>query len=176
LSDERNLLAFSNGSLAVLGSARRSHGSVSTGIVNGVNTSSAAEEFVIKFADFWSNPSPQRLAELLHPDVVLVQPLAPRVVGIEAAQAKFHRFCYCLPGLRACVDRWCSCGDLVFIEFRLCARIGGDVTEWPNVNRLVLRDGKAIERATYFDPLAILPTLLRHPSVWWRWWRSRPRQ
>jgi hypothetical protein len=41
------------------------------------------------------------------------------------------------------------------------------------VNRLVLNDGKAIERVTYFDPLAILPTLLRHPSIWWRCWRFR---
>jgi hypothetical protein len=43
----------------------------------------------------------------------------------------------------------------------------------PAVNRLVLDDGKAIERATYFDPLVIAPTLLRHPSIWWRWWRTR---
>jgi hypothetical protein len=61
----------------------------------------------------------------------------------------------------------------VFIEFRLHASIGGDVIEWPNVNRLVLQHGKAIERVTYFDPLVVLPTLLRHPSVWWRWWRSQ---
>jgi polyketide cyclase/dehydrase/lipid transport protein/SnoaL-like protein len=145
---------------------------VPTGIVNRVNTGSDPEEFVTKFADFWSSPSPQRLTELLHPDVVLVQPLAAPMRGIEAAQAEFQRFCSCLPGLCAQVDRWCGDGNLVFIEFRLQARIGGAVTEWPNVNRILLRDGKAIERATYFDPLAILPTLLRHPSVWWRWWRS----
>ena len=131
------------------------------------------EGFVTKFANFWCSPSPQRLTELLHPDVVLVQPLAAPMIGIEAAQAEFQRFCHCLPGLRAQVDRWCADGDLVFIEFRLHVRVAGVVTEWPNVNRLLLRDGKAIERVTYFDPLAILPPLLRHPSVWWRWWRSR---
>jgi hypothetical protein len=133
-----------------------------------VNTGCDPEEFVAKFADFWSDPSPQRLPELLHPDVVLVQPLAARTVGIEAAQADFHRFLCCLPGLRGHVDRWCADGDLLFIEFRLHAPIGGSVAEWPNVNRLVLRDGKAVERVSYFNPLAILPTLLRHPSVWWR--------
>jgi hypothetical protein len=82
------------------------------------------------------------------------------MIGIEAAQAEFQRIWSCLPDLRAHVDRWCGDGDLVFIEFRLHARIGGKVTEWPNVNRLVLHDDKAIERVTYFDPLAILPTLL----------------
>ena len=52
------------------------------------------------------------------------------------------------------------------------ARVGDTATEWPNVHRLQLRDGKAIERVTYFDALALLPTLLRHPSLGWRWWRS----
>ncbi len=74
--------------------------------------------------------------------------------------------------LRGHLDHWSGDGDLVFIEFRLRARFGGSLIEWPNVNRLQLRDGKGIERVTYFDPLAILPTLLRHPSIGWRWWRS----
>jgi ketosteroid isomerase-like protein len=138
-----------------------------------VNTRSNPEEFVSQFAEFWRNPSPQRLSELLHEDVVLVQPLAAPMVGIRAAQAEFQRIWCCLPDLRAHVDRWCGGADVVFIEFRLHARIGSTSIEWPNVNRLTLRDGKATERVTYFDPLAILPTLLRHPSIWWRWWRSR---
>lgn len=137
-----------------------------------MNLPSDPEEFVRKFADFWNNPSPQRLPELLHPDVVLVQPLAARMIGIQAAQTEFQRFCYCLPDLRAQVDHWCGDANLVFIEFRLHSCVGGDVIDWPNVNRLVLRDGKAAERVTYFDPLAILPALLRHPSIWWRWRRS----
>jgi hypothetical protein len=154
--------------LAVLGSVGCRIGSASTRIVHGVNT----EGFVTKFADFWANPSPQRLPELLHPEVVRVQPLAARTVGIEAAQAQFQRIWRCLPDLHADVDRWCGDGNLVFIEFRMHARIGRNLTDWPNVNRLQLHEGKAIESCTYFDPLAILPALLRNPSIWWRWWRS----
>jgi ketosteroid isomerase-like protein len=134
-----------------------------------MTTTSGPEQFAAKFADFWDNPSPQRLPELLHPDVVLVQPLARRTVGIQAAQAQFRRFLSCLPGLRADVDHWRGDNDIVFIEFRLRATLGRDKLDWPNVNRLRLRDGKAIERVTYFDPLAVLPTLLRHPSIAWRW-------
>jgi SnoaL-like domain len=147
-------------------------GRVVGGTVILVNTISDPEHFVAKFADFWSQPSPRRLPELLHRDVVLVQPLAPRTVGIEAAQAQFHRFFSCLPGLRADVDNWCGDKDIVFIEFRLRADLGRDELEWPNVNRLRLCDGKGIERVTYFDPLVVVPTLLRHPSIAWRWWRS----
>jgi hypothetical protein len=136
-----------------------------------VNTTSDPEQFVTKFANFWKHPSPQQLPELLHPDVVLVQPLAPRTVGIKAAQAQFQRFFSCLPGLRGDVEHWCGHDDMVFIEFRLRANLGGDLLEWPNVNRLRLRDGKGIERVTHFDPLAVLPMLLRHPSIAWRWLR-----
>jgi ketosteroid isomerase-like protein len=140
-----------------------------------VNDTSDAARFVAKFADFWRRPSPARLPELLHPDVVLVQPLAPRTVGIEAAQQQFLRFGSSLPGLTAEVDHWSGSSDIVFIEFRLRVTIGHDLLEWPNVNRLRLRDGKGVERITYFDPLAVLPTLLRHPSIAWRWHRSKTR-
>lgn len=146
------------------------------GIVVRVDTRSDAERFVTRFADFWRHPSAQGLPDLLHPDVVLVQPLAPRTVGLEAAQAQFHRFCCALPGLTAAVDHWSGDTDIVFIEFRLRVSLGRDVLEWPNVNRLRLRDGKGIERITYFDPLAVLPTLLRHPSIALRWRRFKVRE
>lgn len=138
-------------------------------------TSTAAADFVRRFADYWADPSPELLPELLHRDVVLVQPLAPPMTGIAAAQAQFARFFSCLPGLHAQVDHWSADEDVLFIEFRLRARLGRHTIEWPNVNRLLLRGDKAIERITYFDPLPLLPHLLRHPTIWWRWWRSAPR-
>lgn len=100
---------------------------------------------------------------------------SPRTVGIEAAQDQFRRFGCSLPGLTAEVDHWSGDDDVVFIEFRLRAIIGHELLEWPNVNRLRLRDGTGIERITYFDPLAVVPTLLRHPSIAWRWHRSKER-
>lgn len=134
-------------------------------------TTEQPHPFVAAFAEFWHHPSPMQLPDLLHDDVQLVQPLVPPAYGIVEAQRQFERFCRCLPGLHAVVDRWSGHEDLVFIEFTLNARLGRDRLQWPNVNRLVLRDGKAAERVTYFDPLAVLPTLLRHPSVAWRWMR-----
>lgn len=137
-----------------------------------MSTSPAGSAFVAKFADFWTAPTPARLPELLHADVVLRQPLASAAIGIVQAQREFERFCRCLPGLHARVDHWSGANDLVFIEFKLYAPLGRETLVWPTVNRLTLRDGKASERVTYFDPLAVLPTLLRHPSVWRRWWTT----
>lgn len=145
---------------------------VMTGDGSDMSPSSTADGFVARFTDFWHDPSPRRLPELLHPDVILTQPLAPTTEGIVAAQKQFERFRRCLPGLNASIDRWSGTDELIFIEFTLHARFGRDTLDWPTVNRLVLDDGKATERATYFDPLTVLPTLLRHPSVCWRWYSS----
>ena len=139
--------------------------------MNDTTAKSSAEVFVAAFTDFWVSPCPQRLPELLNDDVRLIQPLAPPTTGILAAQRHFERFCRRLPGLPADVDSCCGDGDLVFNEFTLHARLGRDKLHCPNVNRLILRDSKAAERATYFDPLAVIPTLLRHPSVMWNWLR-----
>jgi hypothetical protein len=40
-------------------------------------------EFVAAITDFWKDPSPHRIPELLHPDVILVQPLAAPMIRNE---------------------------------------------------------------------------------------------
>ena len=89
--------------------------------------------------------------------------------GIEAAKAEFARIWNWLPDLRASIDRWSGQDDVVFVEFRLHAHVGGDTIEWPNVDRFFLRGDKAVARMNYFDPLAVLPRVARHPSLWLRW-------
>lgn len=80
---------------------------------------SASNAFVEGFADFWKAPSPDRLTDHLHPDVVLVRPLSPPRHGLGAAQREFTRILGLLPDLHGEVDRWSQAGDVVFIEFRL---------------------------------------------------------
>lgn len=92
---------------------------------------SASNAFVEGFADFWKAPSPDRLTDHLHPDVVLVRPLSPPRHGLGAAQREFTRILGLLPDLHGEVDRWSQAGDVVFIEFRLIARLGSEVVEWP---------------------------------------------
>ncbi|MBH0781587.1 nuclear transport factor 2 family protein [Nocardia bovistercoris] len=137
----------------------------------GSHTSDPAD-FVERFVDFWNSPSPERIYEILHPDVVLTQPLSPPMRGIAAAQEEFQRIWRWLPDLRAQVDRWRGDSDLLFIEFRLRAHAGNELIEWPNIDRIVLREGKAIVRTNYFDPLPLLHKVVRHPRLWWSWWRS----
>jgi hypothetical protein len=120
----------------------------------------AAEDFVRRFSEFWTDPSPEKMGALLTPDVTLIQPLSPPMRGLEAAHAEFGKLFAWLPDLRS------------FIEFRLMATVGGKRLEWPVVDRFVLRGDKAEKRVTYFDAMPLVPELLRSPSAWPGWWRS----
>ena len=131
-----------------------------------------AERFVLGFADFWRNPSPERMGELLSEDVVLRQPLSPPMRGLVAAQVEFEKIFRWLPDLRGVVDGWSAAGETVFIEFRLRATLSGRPLEWPVVDRFTLRGDKASERVSYFDGLPLLVRVLRQPTSWWGWWRS----
>jgi SnoaL-like protein len=132
----------------------------------------SAQAFVRRFAEFWSDPSPQKMGGLLTPDVVLIQPLAPPMHGLAAAESEFGKLFAWLPDLRATVDGWGSNGAEIFIAFRLHATIAGERIEWPVVDRFVMRAEKAEKRTSYFDALPLVVRLLRTPSAWLEWWRS----
>ena len=127
-----------------------------------------AEDFVRRFAAFWSAPDPARLDDLLADDVRLAQPLSAATHGIDEARGAFRRLLAQFPDLRATVDRWSGDDQHVFIEFRLRGTIGSDVIERPAIDRLTLRGDKATERVSYFDPLPLVGTLLWHPIAAWR--------
>jgi len=63
------------------------------------------EAFVRRFADFWADPRPERMGELLTEDVVLRQPLAPPMHGLPAAQEEFRRIFSWLSDLRGAGSR-----------------------------------------------------------------------
>ena len=130
------------------------------------------DAFARAFIDFWKDPSPEKMHDLLTDDAVLIQPLAPRMEGIEAAKREFAKIFGLIPDLHAEIDRWVVDGDLVFIEFRLMGTISGRPVSWRVVDRFFLRDGYARERVTWFDTWPLLVAVLRTPSAWVRWWRS----
>jgi len=132
-----------------------------------------AARFVEQFADAWAGPHPDRLLDLLQPEVRLVQPLFGLTTGRTTAQASFFgplfRF---LPDLHLEVDRWSAVGDTVFIEWTAGATLAGRPFRWSGVDRFVLAQGRAVERVAYFDALPLLGAVLRHPSSWPAFWRS----
>lgn len=126
----------------------------------------AEDEFIAGFTAGWNAPTPERLAALLHEDVVLYQPNKPPIRGRAAALADFRRLFTFLPGLRGDIDRACGADGVVFIEWRMQFPIGRRGLELAAVDRFLLRDGLAIERVVYFDQLPLIAAVLSHPSLW----------
>src|SRR5262245_64827283 len=92
--------------------------------------SEEATTFVEKFIAAWADPSVEKLQELTHDDVVLVQPMMPRMVGREAAREGFGRLLALFPGIRGRVLRWSIEENFVWIEMRMTVPAGTRPLEW----------------------------------------------
>ena len=135
-------------------------------------------EFVERFAEWWSDPDPDRLHGLLADDVRLIQPLAPDTFNLADAKEAFRRLFRFLPDLRGEVHDSSVDGNLVFIHFTLSATYGGQPISWDAVDRFVLgKDGLAIERVSFFDSQPLGLQMLLRPRGWLQLARSgfRPR-
>jgi hypothetical protein len=125
------------------------------------------DPFTEAFAEAWGRPTPGKLVELLHPDVVLYQPHRPPVRGREEAYKEFNRLLAWLPGLHGVVHRSVRQGAIVFIEWQMKLPLGRRVASIGAVDRLRLEtDELAIEREVYFDRMALLRALWSSPARW----------
>ncbi|MGH7893922.1 MAG: nuclear transport factor 2 family protein [Candidatus Binatia bacterium] len=122
--------------------------------------------FAEAFEEAWSAPTAERLVALLHPDVVLLQPHLPPIRGRENALREFRRLFAWLPGLHGAVERSSGSDELVFIEWQMKLPVGRGTVGIHAVDRFLLKGGLGIERAVYFDQLALIRTVLAHPRLW----------
>lgn len=122
----------------------------------------SAEEFVARVSAFWSAPTPGGLAEILDPEVVAVQPLAPALRGLSRVQKEFERLLSLLPDLRAQTEGWRGDTERLFVDIHLVATVDGELVSWPAVDGFLVRGGLAIERVSYFDPLPFTRRMTRH--------------
>jgi ketosteroid isomerase-like protein len=133
---------------------------------------SDAARWVAHFTEGWRAPrGPEAFAahfrSHLAPDIRLIQPQLPTLVGHRAFEERFVAPLFALiPDVRAEVQRWAARGDTVFIELTLHGTLGGRPVSWRVTDRVTLRDGVAIERESYFDPAPLIAAVARTPRAW----------
>lgn len=111
--------------------------------------------WVRQFGHVWAAPRERldRLMALLSREIVLKAPTTPSMtVGQAAGRRAFERAFDAMPDLRAEIQRWSASGDALFIEMTFHATIGGRKIVWRDVDRILFRDGEAVERVAFFDP------------------------
>jgi SnoaL-like protein len=144
-------------------------------------TGAAAEEraadFVRRFAEFWTAPSPDRLAMVLADDVRLVAPMTPVTHDLAAGEKAFAGIFALIPDLTAEVHDWGATESGVMIDFTLSGHAGGAPISWRAVDRIAIgEDGLATERVSHFDSLPLILAIARRPRVWPAFLSSRLRR
>jgi ketosteroid isomerase-like protein len=140
-----------------------------------------AETWVEAFAEGWRAPASadafaDHFEQWLDPDVRLVQPQMPTIVGHRAFREEFVRPLFELvPDLHGTVEGWAARGDTVYIELRLEGTIGTRPVMTRTCDRITLRDGVAIERVAYLDPLPMIAGVALSPRIWPRYARQQLR-
>lgn len=123
--------------------------------------------FVEQFRAGWAGGAdtlvPLFLPDLLDPDVVMTQPLLPPARGHDGFRAFFDVLFGAIPDLHATVQGWRPTDDGVEIDFTLHGTLGGEPLALPTTDRIVLRDGRVLERHARIDPRALAATVVRHP-------------
>jgi SnoaL-like domain len=127
-----------------------------------------AATFAQRFAAGWAAGGPAdrfagHFAPLCTPDVRLIQPLSRTLHGPEGLRRMAAPLFAEMPDLRGEVLRWGPTEDGLMIELRLRGTFGGRPLEWITLDRIILRDGLMAERRAYFDPIPLLPSMLRNP-------------
>lgn len=131
------------------------------------------QDFARRFAEAFKRPSPERLIQLLHPDVVMSQPHTPPIRGREAAFREFDRLFRWLPDFGGEVQRFYTDDGMLFIEWLMRFRIGKRGFTIQALDRFKLRDGLGIERAVSFSRLRLLRSLITHPRLWFGFLKYR---
>jgi hypothetical protein len=145
-------------------------------------TATATEDWVRGFEEGWRAPNgPEGLAAhfgpMVDPQVRLIQPQMPLLVGRDGLLEGFVRPLFTLvPDLRGRVEDWAVRDDVAFIAVRLEGTLGGRAVSFRAVDRVTLRDGLAIERESYLDPVPLLTAVLTRPRAWPRFLRTQAMQ
>ena len=133
------------------------------------STRTDAKEFVEFFAAGWQLGARdadgffRHFGPRMHPDTVLIQPIASLARGPGALQELFGPLFKSVPDLHGELKCWGETADGVFIELTLSGHLGRRPLEWTVVDRIILEDGLIRDRQSYFDPAPLLKAVALRP-------------
>jgi hypothetical protein len=124
------------------------------------------------FTEGWRAPAgadafAEHFRPWLEPDVRLIQPQMPVLVGYEAFREGFVRPMFeLIDGLHGEVLGWATRGDVIYIEVALRGSLGGRPAELRSCDCITLRGERAAERLAYADPLPLIQGAALNPRAW----------
>lgn len=138
-----------------------------------VATETDLEAFVEDFDTNWRAGGParafvERFTPMLDPQVRLVQPQVPTLVGLEAFERGFAEPLFeLMPDARGAVRGWAARGhDVLYLEVDVGGCIAGRKVVLHSCDRLKLREGRIAERVAFVDPSPLVKAVGLSPSAW----------
>jgi hypothetical protein len=110
-----------------------------------------------------------RFTPMLDPQIRLVQPQVPVLVGLEAFRRAFAEPLFeLMPDARAEVLGWGEgeAGDVVYVECELTGTVGRQAVRMHFCDRLTLREGRIAERVAFLDAAPLLKAVALTPGKW----------
>lgn len=139
---------------------------------NGTTAAAATamqEAFVEQFAAGWAGGADgfldHFLPDLVDEQVVLAQPLLPPARGHDGFRSLFESLFAAIPDLHGEVLGWRPESDGVTIELALRGTLDGLPLTFVTHDRIVLREGRILERRAQMDPRPLLLVALRRPRA-----------
>lgn len=130
-----------------------------------------ARDFVERFTEGWREPGGiegflAHFLPLMAPDVRLLQSIGPPVVGHAGVRKQFAALFDLLDDVRGEVTSWSVEGEVAHVELTIRGRLGRRPVALETCDRLVVRDGKLVERRAYLEPLPLLRAIALAPGSW----------
>jgi ketosteroid isomerase-like protein len=150
--------------------------------VNATATPTDVEALVEAFDAKWRAGGParafvERFTPLLDPEVRLVQPQVPTLVGLDAFEKRFAEPLFALmPDACGAVRGWSERDGVVYIEVDVMGTIGDRRVKLRSCDRLTLRDGRIAQRVAFVDPSPLLRAVALTPRAWPTFIRTQLRQ
>ena len=150
--------------------------------MSAVAESTDLEAFLEAFDQNWRQGGParafvERFRPLLDPQIRLVQPQVPTLVGPEAFERGFVGPLFeLMPDARGAVRGWTARDDVLHIEVDVMGTLGGRRVVLRSCDRITLRDGRIAERVAFVDPGPLLRAVALHPRTWPTFIRTQVRQ
>ena len=140
--------------------------------MSATTTSTDLEAVVEAFDARWRAGGPaaafvERWKDLLDPEIRLVQPQVPTLVGYEAFARGFVEPLFALmPDARGEVIGWAAAGETAYVEIEITGTIGRRAVTLRSCDRLTVRGGRIVERVAYVDPGPLLGAVALTPRAW----------
>ncbi|GAA2464524.1 nuclear transport factor 2 family protein [Winogradskya humida] len=116
------------------------------------------QDFVDRWAAFWSSPDPARVGELAAPGIELRYPGLPEPLrGIEAWRERVAAIVGRFPDVRLAVTAYAMVDDLCFVSWRGTATAAGQSIAWEGIDRMRLHGGLVVESLVAFDTAGLRP-------------------